>query len=409
MADSLFSYVKLLCHCDGADGSTTVTDVIGHTPTVSGASISTTNAAPGFGQSLYVPGGSVSFPSSSDFDLPGDFTLEFRARVNNLAGSSLGSILHRGVSSGAGSWHIGGNSDYSSVVFFVGESGGNAAYGNFGAYVSGQWESYRIVRSGGTVYCFKNGTLTSTVAGATRALNAAAALCIGGPGFFGSAANFNIDEIRLSVGVSRGVSNYTVDTEPFPDQAAAIVETVGDVTAQTALNVSALSVLFASATVSATTACAGVGGSTHGSVYHATAFSTSAGLAGGTFPLSGFVVGKAKVLAQALSQAQSTGVVLAGNVVAVKAAALANSECAVVSTAELFAATATLAPSTTASVASSSGLGFSGMVRGSAGEVAAGALAAFDSNYISKSPSPPPDLLSQCFVRTTERALWTTS
>jgi hypothetical protein len=78
--DPYFSSVKLLLHCNGTNGSTTFTDVIGHTLTAAGGvTISTAQSKFGSasGVSTAATGSALSASTSADFGFgTGDFTVE---------------------------------------------------------------------------------------------------------------------------------------------------------------------------------------------------------------------------------------------------------------------------------------------------------------------------------------------
>jgi hypothetical protein len=80
VTDPYFSNVTFLAHCDGTNGSSTFTDVKGHTITAaSGVSISTAQSKFGgaSGVSTGAAGAELSVPTSADFGFgTGDFTIE---------------------------------------------------------------------------------------------------------------------------------------------------------------------------------------------------------------------------------------------------------------------------------------------------------------------------------------------
>lgn len=76
----------LLLHCEGANGSTTITDSTGrHVVSARGASISTTRSK--FGTSSLLLNGTsfISTPDHADFNPAGDFTLDFWVWLNDIS------------------------------------------------------------------------------------------------------------------------------------------------------------------------------------------------------------------------------------------------------------------------------------------------------------------------------------
>src|ERR1051326_1904624 len=87
--DPNFSSVVLLCHMDGADGSTTFTDQKGHTMNANG-SVQIDTAQSRFGGSSCLFNGTTDVIGSVDTDDwwfgSGDFTIEAFVRFNSLSG-----------------------------------------------------------------------------------------------------------------------------------------------------------------------------------------------------------------------------------------------------------------------------------------------------------------------------------
>ena len=230
--DPHYSSVVLLLHGDGANGSTTFTDSspVPKMPLFfGGAQISTTNGRAAFG------GASMSFvrsPSSyltfsnANFDFyfgTSDFTIEAWIRLNALP-------------SGGGYpdsyWLVGGGPQNSVPGFDI-------AFGNTNLVVSltnfdspnintahglsiNTWYHIAVVRSGSTLYAFRDGTqlATASVSGVTSdpmltGLAISAAEPVGS-----TQGNFNgyIDELRITRGFGRYTAAFPAPTVPFPNQ-----------------------------------------------------------------------------------------------------------------------------------------------------------------------------------------------
>lgn len=230
--DPDFSKVVLLLHGDGTNGSTTFNDSspVPKFPEPAGsAQISTTNGRAAFG------GTSMSFvrsPSSyltvsnstADFSFATfDFTIEAWIRLNALpSGSGYPNSY----------WLVGGGPQNSGPGFDIAFSNTNlvVALTNFDSpnmstahsIAINTWYHIAVVRSGSTLYAFRDGTqlATASVSGVT-ADPMATGLAISGAEPVGSTGgNFNgyIDELRITRGVARYTAAFTAPTEPFPNQ-----------------------------------------------------------------------------------------------------------------------------------------------------------------------------------------------
>lgn len=232
--DPYFSKVILLLHGDGANGSTTFTDSSSFSRTVTrnvggSSQISTAQSAP-----LKFNGASMSFvrsPSSyltvsnstADFSFgTTDFTIEAWIRLNQLpSGGGYPSSY----------WLVGGGPQNSGPGLDIAFSNTNlvVALTNFdspnmsvahGLSID-TWYHIAVVRSGSTLYAFRDGTqlTTANVSGAT-ADPLLTGLAISGAEPVGSTGgNFNgyIDELRITRGVPRYTAAFTAPTEPFPN------------------------------------------------------------------------------------------------------------------------------------------------------------------------------------------------
>lgn len=209
LSDPHWANVVLLLHMDGADGSTTITDARGHTVTAkNGAQLSTSN--PKFGTACASFGGTGYLEVTSDPDFAlgaGDFTIEFF--VNPTVLSSDHGLISIGV------WSTGLMTQFVSNLAldcYIQGTNHTASYSG----TTGAWQHIAFVRSGNTLYLFADGAVlgTRSVAGKTIAQNR---VTIGARDGGGDRLTGSIDEVRITKGVARYTSNFTVPSAPFPE------------------------------------------------------------------------------------------------------------------------------------------------------------------------------------------------
>lgn len=229
--DPDFSKVVLLLHGDGTNGSTTFIDN-GPAPKTlvpnGNAQISTTQSK--FG------GASMSFvrsPSSyltvsnatADFSFATfDFTIEAWVRLNSLP---------TGNGYPSGFWIVGGGLPNSGIGFeiVIGSTNLVVALNTFDSptmstahsMAINTWYHIAVVRSGNTLYAFRDGTqlATANVSGITaEPMTSGMAISAAEPFSASTFGNFNgyIDELRITRGVARYTAAFTAPTEPFPNQ-----------------------------------------------------------------------------------------------------------------------------------------------------------------------------------------------
>jgi len=199
--DPHFSSVSLLLEFEGANGSTTFTDLgpLG-LPVVReyGGEITTELAAAG-SSSFRVAGGQLRLPVSSALELSGDFTLEWSPRHTNIEGKQQYFCNFEGTNVQIG---------YLDALYFY--IGGDV-YRSLSLSVN-IWDTLMISRSGSTLYWGKNGTILGTATD-TGNYN----LSGGNIARYGS-QNMQgfLDRIRITKGVCRYTSDYFVSPGPFP-------------------------------------------------------------------------------------------------------------------------------------------------------------------------------------------------
>lgn len=220
---SFDSYTKLLLHCDGTDGATTVVDEIGNTITSEGTAQLDT-AQKKFGTaSLLLDGDSdyLTVPDSEDWNFgTGDFTIDFWIRFSDKTGEQCFFEMR--------------DADGTPQVYFRKEVDGNLAFraikdgGGDNAYYitasaptinNGTWYHLMLVRSTTTIKIALDGTfltLTETTAMSTNAVPASnRAWYIGSSSTPGNYINGWIDEFRVSKGIARETSDFTAPTTAY--------------------------------------------------------------------------------------------------------------------------------------------------------------------------------------------------
>jgi hypothetical protein len=219
--DPYFSNVVLLLHMTGANGSTTFTDVKGHTVTANGnAQIVTTGPQIGSGGVGWFDGTGdyLTVPTSTDFGFgtTGDYTVE--AYVMRNAVGAEHDILDTRLS---------GDTAPRSLVYYISATdqlavyNSTTVYGNTGTTIPINvfrhvaW-TRQDVSGTRTTRAFIDGVLqwSSTAA---MDLRASRPLVIGANFAFGSGLNGRMKELRITNGVARYTANFTPPVLPFPD------------------------------------------------------------------------------------------------------------------------------------------------------------------------------------------------
>jgi len=211
----LDSNVKLLIHCDGVDESTTFTDysATGHTITAEGnAQVDTAKQKFGTGSCLTSAFGDyLSVGDHADWDFgANDWTIDCWLYLNSATPSTT--VCSRVTGSGNYfyiAWE-GGN-------LRVRDAGGSIDFSRAVTETTGSWFHLAIVRSGTSMYIFKDGVPQGATASVstTAFIDRAVALEFGrmsdNAGYY---LNGWIDEIRVS-DVARWTTTFTPPTEEY--------------------------------------------------------------------------------------------------------------------------------------------------------------------------------------------------
>lgn len=201
--DTNFSSVTTLLHFDGANGSSTITDVKGQAITVSGITNNTSiykfGTASGYGSN-----GAMQIPSDS---LTGDFTMETWVY---LTANGYNAIF--------------GGPTTSTWVFYYGYSGqavriwdaapSTAVHVWNNSVTLNAWHHVALVRSGSTITAYVDGASTVSYTDASTYLLGNTVIGQSYP------LNGYIDEYRITKGVARYTSNFTVPSAAFLDGAS---------------------------------------------------------------------------------------------------------------------------------------------------------------------------------------------
>lgn len=214
-SDPYFANVTTLCHFNGSNGSTTITDQKANSWTVRGTAAITTSS-PVFGTGCLdvsnASGRNYIYTTSAPGNLgTGDFTVEFRIKTSeNAYVVSLDK------------WNSSAPTGYQ--IYIQGGALGiwtSSDLGNGGSGLNnGAWHAVAITRSGTTIRYFIDGTIVKTVTGNSYDFTSNSILSVGGQGQVGDGTygiHGYIDELRITVGVARYTANYTPETSAFPD------------------------------------------------------------------------------------------------------------------------------------------------------------------------------------------------
>lgn len=210
--DPYWNQVVLLLHCDGTNGSTTITDSspVGRTVTANGnAQISTAESKFG-GASLLLDGSgdTVTMASSADFAFgTGDFTIETFLRYSNNVGFQIPWSFNDATSNMLRIQ----NGNFALLL----ASNSTILSGSIPTLANGTWYHLAVVRSGNNWTLYIDGvSALSATSGATYAGTMTMKIGDnGGANFF----NGRLDEFRITKGVARYTSNFTPPTQAFPN------------------------------------------------------------------------------------------------------------------------------------------------------------------------------------------------
>jgi len=235
MAGDQYWYNKVLgLHCDGTNGSTTITDVKGHTETRNGNTQISTAQYPsltGKSSSLYFDGtgDSITYANSSDWEFgSGAFHIRLYCRP---ASATFDQIIHRGASAGYTAWSLGWQG--ATGKFYTDGSTNGSSYAwslsSASTYSADTWHLVELVRSGTTIYLFVDGTVEATQTGVSGSLMSEyGTMKIGTDISAVYEYTGYMSEIEIFKGVALHTSSYTPSGAPFLDEYVSVSGTTKD-------------------------------------------------------------------------------------------------------------------------------------------------------------------------------------
>lgn len=213
--DPHFAYVTTLLHLNGADGSTTFTDVKGNTwAGVGNAQLDTADKK--FGSASLLLDGTgdrIETPHSTNYAASGDFTVELWFKTTSPGTTQLLATKREAAGSDYQFAIVGGN-----VYIDVWNGAGILSLQGTTAVGTG-WRHAAAVKSGTGWKLYLDGVeeAAGSETGAYLA-SASSALRIGGTSDFLWDFNGWIDDFRLTKGFARYTSNFTPPSTEFPDE-----------------------------------------------------------------------------------------------------------------------------------------------------------------------------------------------
>ena len=213
---------ELLLHGDG-DGATFVDAAISpKTITANGDAIQSITTSKFGKSSMYFDGNGdyLTIPSSSDFDLgTSDYTVDFWVKVPTLQDAFVPFVMFGKSWAGdnQSQWIV-GVSSANKIEATHTNSSGTASYVLDSTSISANtWYHIALVRSGGLITLYKNGSSIGTMNVPTSyAPQAGWYLSVGGESeLHYTRLNGYIDEIRISKGVAYWTNNFTVATSQY--------------------------------------------------------------------------------------------------------------------------------------------------------------------------------------------------
>lgn len=221
--DQFYQDVSLLLHLDGPDGSTTFTDSSPRPKTVTragSARISTAQSQFGGASALFSSAGDyLTSASNADFDFgSGDFTIEFFMRPSSVTSGATAVLIDRGDFSNFTPWAI---TQFNSSLRLVTSVTGSAWMVDIfssGVLTANTLSHVAASRAGNVFRLFHNGNQigTQTASGTLRTITMPIGI---GRGLGTNSSQYSgyMDEVRVTKGVARYTSNFTVPAEAFPN------------------------------------------------------------------------------------------------------------------------------------------------------------------------------------------------
>ena len=212
--DPNFANTLFLLKGNGAAGTGTFTDILGHTVTPENGTVNGGSQSKFYSTSILIDSATKALSVGSPFPTAfgtGPFTMEFWIYPNNF--SAYGFIMDTRSSGATGQWLI--DLSTSGVITF--DNPVTAINTASTALSTGQWYHICIMRSGTTTNLFINGVQKSTY-GSDSTSYTGGALYIGGSAYVPGSSGIGayLQEIRFSNITRYSMSGFTPPSAPFP-------------------------------------------------------------------------------------------------------------------------------------------------------------------------------------------------
>jgi hypothetical protein len=218
--DLYFANVVLLCHFDGADGSTTFTDnsLAAHTLTASGITLTTAQQKFGTASlSQATATTNVNTVDSADWAFgSGQFTIEAWVRPTATMTGIRAVIAQFGASSDLG-WFFGWNA--TTLTFFYSTTGtDNPSVGGTYSPVLNQWVHVAVDRDASNVIrVYADGVVIASATVASTFFDSTRRLRILNDDNANRGLIGQVDDLRITKGIARYGGAFTPPTSAFPD------------------------------------------------------------------------------------------------------------------------------------------------------------------------------------------------
>lgn len=230
--DPHYSSVVLLVHADGAHGSQAITDYRAHTiAAYAGTYISSSKYKFGT-SSIYFDGSSTSkvTTTSPDYEITNqDFTIEMWLMPDSSSiGTGYRQIINRRLSSGNTTpWFI---QLFNGKVDFGIYKDGWVSRRSSATLEANKWSHIAFVRSGSSFKLYINGALDGSFTSTKILGTTTDPICLGSyiNGSATDAYRGYMDEIRITIGTARYLSNFVVANKQFPGDKAYVPSTIDE-------------------------------------------------------------------------------------------------------------------------------------------------------------------------------------
>lgn len=217
--DPYFSNVSLLLHMDGTNGSTTFTDSSPSPKIITrtGATIATSQSKFG-GASGYFSSSAdrLTAPSSSAFEFgSGDWTVELFIYPLTLSGFHV--LVDRGDYTNFSPWLIGQNNATIRLACTASGSSWSVDFVTGNVLSASTWHHIAVTRSGNVFRIFVNGVQQGTQTVSMTHAASTFPMQIGNDNGNTYYYSGYMDEVRITKGVARYTSGFSVPTEAFPN------------------------------------------------------------------------------------------------------------------------------------------------------------------------------------------------